>query len=190
VAASDPPSGPRTVREILTGVLSRLGLERDLDDYRIWEAWDELVGPAVARNAQPVRLDARRLVVAVKNNMWMQELGLLRTNLVERINEWMGRQVVSEIFLVVGQIGEPAVPRRPAPRRNAAGSRAARDRSVRTTAAEQGAAADDEARPGRGRPGEPDADAVAAATQARITEALDSLWETARRRARSDDESS
>ena len=89
---------------LLSNVVSRLGLERNLDDYRIWAAWDEIVGPAVARNAQPSRLDARRLVVTVKNATWMQELSLLRHELSRKLNAWMGREVVSEIFLVVGKV--------------------------------------------------------------------------------------
>lgn len=95
---------PRAFGDLLSGVVSRLGLERNLDDYRIWAAWDEVVGPAVARNAQPSRLDARRLVVTVKNATWMQELSLLRHDLCRKLNAWMGREVVAEIFLVVGKV--------------------------------------------------------------------------------------
>jgi len=101
--------GPVPMADVLAGVVSRLGVERNLDDYRLWVAWDEVVGPAVARNAQPSKLDARRLVVAVKNATWMQELSLLRHDLCHKLNGWMGRDVVSEIFLVVGRV-EPASP--------------------------------------------------------------------------------
>lgn len=93
--------------DVLEGIVSGLGLERNLDDYRVWAAWDDVVGPAVARNAQPCKLDARRLVVAVKNAMWMQELSLLRHDLCRKLNAWMGREVVTDIFLVVGRV-EPA----------------------------------------------------------------------------------
>jgi hypothetical protein len=95
--------------DVLAGVVSRLGVERNLDDYRLWVAWDDVVGPAVARNAQPSKLDAHRLVVAVKNATWMQELSLLRHDLCRKLNVWMGREVVSEIFIVVGRV-EPASP--------------------------------------------------------------------------------
>ena len=92
---------------ILASALSRLGLERDLDDYRVWQAWDEVVGRPIARNAQPVRLDGRRLVVVVRSSAWMQELSYLQRELVERINTWMGREVIGEIFLVVGRVPRP-----------------------------------------------------------------------------------
>ena len=112
----DDGNGPRRLGDLLSGVMARLGIERDIDDYRLWEAWDEVVGATVARNAQPIRLDARRLVVAVKSNAWMQELTLLRKDVCQRLNEWMGREVVSDIFLVVGRVeAGPTRERQPAP---------------------------------------------------------------------------
>lgn len=100
-------SGPRSIASVLQDVVARLGLERDLDDFRVWQAWAEVVGPTLARNAQPIRLDGLRLVVAVKNNSWMQELAMLRGEIAARLNAWMGRRVVGEIFLVVGRLDAP-----------------------------------------------------------------------------------
>jgi hypothetical protein len=100
--------GPRSISTVLADVVARLGLERDLDDFRVWEAWDEVVGEAVSRNAWPIRLDGHRLVVAVKSNTWMQELAMLRDQITPRLNEWMGREVVREIFLVVGRPDQSA----------------------------------------------------------------------------------
>jgi len=87
---------------VLQGVIARLGLRRELDDYRVFEAWERIVGPQIARNARPTRLDAKRLVVSVKNAVWMQELSLLREDIRLKLNEWMGREIVSEVFLVLG----------------------------------------------------------------------------------------
>ncbi len=95
---------PELLGELLGSALARTGLDRDLDDYRIMEVWDEVVGPAIARNAQPTRLDDRRLVVTVRNSPWLHELGLLRSELCSRLNERMGRKVISEIFIVVGRL--------------------------------------------------------------------------------------
>lgn len=98
------------VNQVVQQVVSRLGLGRKLDDYRIWQAWDEVVGSTIARNAQPVRLNEKRLVVAVRNSSWMHELSMLSRDLVGRCNDWMGRDVISEIFLVVGKIEQPRKP--------------------------------------------------------------------------------
>jgi len=107
--------GPKRVSGVLETVVSRLGLRRDLDDYRIFEAWERVVGDQIARNAQPVRLDARRLVIHVKSAVWMQELALLRGDILRRINEWMGRELVQDLFLVLGSPHDEE-PKRSAPR--------------------------------------------------------------------------
>lgn len=97
-------SYPTRLSSLLERTLSRFGLDRRLDDYRVWQAWDEVVGRAISRNAQPVRLDGTRLVVAVKSSTWLQELSLLQRELIVRINEWMQREVVRELFFVVGRV--------------------------------------------------------------------------------------
>ncbi len=99
-----PRSTPIRLDAILETALARLGLDRSLDDYRIWQAWDEVVGRVIARNAQPVRLDGKRLVVTVRNSSWLQELSMLQGDLVARLNEWMEREVVRDLFLVVGKV--------------------------------------------------------------------------------------
>lgn len=97
-------SRPTRLSSLLDQTLSRFGLDRRLDDYRVWQAWDEVVGRTISRNAQPVRLDGTRLVVAVKSSTWLQELSLLQRELIARINEWMRREVVREMFFVVGRV--------------------------------------------------------------------------------------
>lgn len=97
-------SSPTRLSALLEKTLARFGLDRRLDDYRIWQAWDEVVGRTISRNAQPVRLDGDRLVVTVRSSTWLQELTLLQGELLSRLNEWMGREVVTELYFVVGRV--------------------------------------------------------------------------------------
>ncbi|MFT4569619.1 MAG: hypothetical protein ACI8TX_003365 [Hyphomicrobiaceae bacterium] len=111
--SSRSKDGPVRLGDVLERALARLGLERKIDDYRIWQAWDEVVGRTIARNAQPVRLDGKRLVVAVRNASWLHELSGLSRDLTRRCNEWMGRDVISELFLVIGEVPQPDTPAKP-----------------------------------------------------------------------------
>lgn len=109
--------GPTKLSALLEHALARIGLDRRLDDYRVWQAWDEVVGRTISRNAQPVRLDGTRLIVTVRSSTWLQELSLLQRELIARINEWMQREVVRELFFVVGRV-EHSGPGSAASRRN------------------------------------------------------------------------
>jgi predicted nucleic acid-binding Zn ribbon protein len=121
-------SHPTRLSALLEKTLARFGLDRRLDDYRIWQAWDEVVGRTISRNAQPVRLDGDRLVVTVKSSTWLQELTLLQGELLSRLNEWMGREVVTELYFVVGRVEHhvpEAVAKTVKPSRDAPASRVA-----------------------------------------------------------------
>lgn len=113
-------SYPTRLSSLLEQTLARFGLDRRLDDYRVWQAWDEVVGRTISRNAQPVRLDGSRLIVTVRSSSWLQELSLLQRELILRINEWMKREVVRELFFVVGRVEHPVPPRAAVARARAA----------------------------------------------------------------------
>lgn len=85
----------------------------------IWRVWDDAVGAAIARRAEPVRLRGRTLVVAVSSAPWMQELTLLKRRIVSALNERLPQPLVDDVFLVLteGRAAEvaPRRVRQPAP---------------------------------------------------------------------------
>ncbi len=94
--------------DILDRTVKRLPLRRRLDDYALWTIWDDTVGPAVARNAQPERIRNGTLFVKVRAPTWMQQLQYMKDIMVEKLNQRLEREVVTNIFFVVGEI--PAEP--------------------------------------------------------------------------------
>ena len=99
----DRRHGPTDLSSLLEAVVQSLGVERELDDYRIWEAWNEVVGEQVANRAQPLKLDGKKLIVGVTSSAWLQELTLLRRDLSGRLNEWMERSVIEEVVFVLNK---------------------------------------------------------------------------------------
>ena len=94
--------------DILDRTVKRLPLRRKLDDYALWTIWDDTVGPAVARNAQPERIRNGTLFVKVRAPTWMQQLQYMKDIIMEKLNQRLEREVVTNIFFVVGEI--PAEP--------------------------------------------------------------------------------
>ncbi len=95
--------------DILDRTVKRLPLRRRLDDYALWAIWDDTVGPAVARNAQPEKIRNGTLFVKVRAPTWMQQLQYMKDLLMEKLNQRLEREVVTNIFFVVGEIpAEPA----------------------------------------------------------------------------------
>ncbi len=61
----------------------------------VFGRWDELVGTAVARHVQPVKLDGDRLVVEVDDPAWATQLRFLERDLLARLGEATGAMISS-----------------------------------------------------------------------------------------------
>lgn len=111
-AAGDglPPAGvndPGTMErlgDIVDRTVKRLPLSRRLEDYAVWTVWDETVGPAIARNARPEKLRNGTLFVRVRAAAWMQQLHYMKDIMLEKLNRELGREVITNIFFVVGEV--------------------------------------------------------------------------------------
>ncbi len=90
--------------EILIQSLKRLNLAGRLTEYSVWPIWDETVGPTIARHAQPEKIRRGTLLVKVSAPTWMQQLQYMKDMIVEKLNQRLGKEVVKNIFFVVGKV--------------------------------------------------------------------------------------
>jgi predicted nucleic acid-binding Zn ribbon protein len=85
------------LKDILSALLSDTKLPFNPQDATIWKIWDEVVGPAIARNAQPLWIKDKRLRVKVSDPIWLQELSYLEVTVREKLNARLARQAVDKI---------------------------------------------------------------------------------------------
>ena len=91
--------------DVLRAALARTPAGAELAHYPIWSEWAAVVGPTIARHAQPRRLRRGVLVVDVDGPDWMHQLGFMKRELRERLNERLGRAVVRDLFFVLASDG-------------------------------------------------------------------------------------
>jgi len=77
--------------------LERQGMVRRIREQEVLQRWNELVGTAIANHSHPTRLRNGILWIEVRDAAWRQELTMMRTGLVEKINSALGASVVKEI---------------------------------------------------------------------------------------------
>jgi len=88
---------------VLGALLPRLPGAGRLREYRVWEVWEEAVGEAVARKAQPSRMQNGRLFVTVSNSVWMQEMQFYKALIRDKVNQRLGTPLIKDIFFVLGR---------------------------------------------------------------------------------------
>lgn len=90
-----------SVGEILKRVCERTRWGRRVSESRALDLWAEVVGESLRQHSRPRRVRDGRLVVAVEDAVWKQEITLLGADILRRLNERMGGDRILEIVLVV-----------------------------------------------------------------------------------------
>jgi hypothetical protein len=106
---------PVTMAEALSAALQRLGLEGRLRQHDLWRVWSTIVGPQIARQAQPHSFRHGRLVIHVTDPIWLHHLSMMRHKLVAALNAQLAPAQIREISLRVGEVPETPVGPSPTP---------------------------------------------------------------------------
>ena len=73
------------------------GLESPLNEYRLVQAWDDMVGPAIARYTDNLYIKNQTLYVHLTSAVLRQELMMARELLIKNLNRAVGAQVIVNI---------------------------------------------------------------------------------------------
>ena len=90
------------LKDLLPGATGRLGIPSPEATGRLWSAWSEIVGPAVAAHAEPTSLRDGVLKVRADSPAWATEIGYLVEEIRSRANAVTGRQLVTEVRVWTG----------------------------------------------------------------------------------------
>jgi hypothetical protein len=71
---------------------------------RLMRLWPEIVGETIARRTEVTALKFHTAVIKVSTAMWIQELNLMRPQILERLSSAMRNDAVREIRFVQGRL--------------------------------------------------------------------------------------
>ena len=91
---------PVLLGNLLDAVVADLGLSHKLAECRAKLAWEEAVGPSLAHQARPLRVRNGRLEVGVASAVWRNQLIFMQREIVVRINDLVGEEVIKELVLL------------------------------------------------------------------------------------------
>jgi predicted nucleic acid-binding Zn ribbon protein len=68
----------------------------------VQRAWPQVVGPSIAAQAHPTAERGGVLTVTCSASVWAQELDLMSTSIIERLNEVLGSGGISRLRCIAG----------------------------------------------------------------------------------------
>lgn len=94
--------GPRPIGASLDGVMRGLGAPEVSGVHLVFDRWSEVVGDGLAARTRPLKIDGKRLVLAVDEPAIATHVRFLQAELLARLAELLGPDRVTALDLRVG----------------------------------------------------------------------------------------
>ncbi|HEY6802967.1 MAG TPA: DUF721 domain-containing protein [Pyrinomonadaceae bacterium] len=100
----------------LPGVLRAAGNSPDAVEAAVLAVWLHATGEGIRPHAVPDKLEGTTLIVDVRDTVWQQQLSIMQSQLIYRINSTLGQSLVHRIELRVNPNALPPIVQKPEPR--------------------------------------------------------------------------
>lgn len=95
---------PLPVATLLEAVFAGKPAQQRLKEAKAWQFWEQAVGPQIAARATPVSFRDGTLTVRVSGSAWMQQLSLLKPDILRQLNGAIGEPLVKDLFFRQGTV--------------------------------------------------------------------------------------
>ena len=80
--------------------LRKSGLEKGVKQNTALLLWDEVVGENIAENTNPEKVEHGTLLVTVENSSWRQELVFKKKEIIDKLNNKIGKKTIKDIRFI------------------------------------------------------------------------------------------
>jgi predicted nucleic acid-binding Zn ribbon protein len=88
-----------TLKDVIERILKAYRWETKLDEAKLINSWESIVGKIIARHTTGIKVNNRILYVNLDSSVIRNELMMSRTKIIEKINTAMGGKVIDEMVL-------------------------------------------------------------------------------------------
>jgi len=93
------------IGEAVTYFLQENGLYSQYQLQQVFSQWNEIVGDAIDKATLGLSFQDGRLEIQVGSSVWYQELSYQRSEILTKVNTWLGEDLVTEVSIVQHKSG-------------------------------------------------------------------------------------
>lgn len=90
----------KPVNDIVLELLRTQGLEAPLQQRRLIDAWDQVVGQMISQYTKEKYIKNQTLFVRISNPSLRADLNMMRTELKDKLNSAINAQVIAEVRII------------------------------------------------------------------------------------------
>jgi Dna[CI] antecedent, DciA len=88
--------------DLIAGIIKTHGFQSRMVEFTLQQQWGAIVGPHIAGHTYPESIRHRKLFLLAETSVWMQQLLFLKSEILGKITEVVGEDVLTDIVLRVG----------------------------------------------------------------------------------------
>jgi len=96
------------IDNLIREMLGKPGMGEQISRHQAWLVWDKIVGQQIAMHARPRKLRRGVLEVQVDHPVWMQQLHMMKPQILAKINARVPSAQITEIYLRQTKSGDNA----------------------------------------------------------------------------------
>ena len=85
------------IGSIIGDIVKKSNMSHGIKISNIFNHWEDIVGTEIYKKTKPKRITRGTLYVSVSTSIWANELSLMSDKLIEKINSFIGEEVVKSI---------------------------------------------------------------------------------------------
>lgn len=89
-----------TLKEGIGKLLNVYKLKGKFDETSIIALWPEVMGKAIGNRTTKIYISQQKLFVRIESSVIKNELMMVRTGIIEKLNERAGSEVITEIIFL------------------------------------------------------------------------------------------
>lgn len=92
-----PQATEKHIRDSLLRLFKSLGMRDRFEENLAIALWDSTVGKEIARHTEPFKVVKGILFVKVEDDVWRNELMFHKHDIIQRLNQQLGKKAIEEI---------------------------------------------------------------------------------------------
>lgn len=90
----------RSLKEAIEQMLQVYKLRKKFDETSLIVAWPEMMGKAIANRTKDIFIRDRKLFIRLESAVIKNDLMMMRSNIIEKMNERAGSSIIDEIIFL------------------------------------------------------------------------------------------
>ncbi|AXT60463.1 DUF721 domain-containing protein [Aquimarina sp. AD10] len=89
----------QSLSEVLKDFVTNNKLEKGLDKVAVRDVWENVMGPAIHKYTQDIKLDRETLYIQLTSSVLREELSYGKEKIIANLNETLGKELIKKLVL-------------------------------------------------------------------------------------------